>query len=148
MADFILRPIGTVRSPVTELQRAGFDWQAVTSEIVLDGDLAGALAGLAGFSHIVVLFWMDRAKRTDLAPLVHPRGDPRLPLVGFLATRSPNRPNPVGLTTARIVDINNNIIRVRGLDAIDGTPVIDIKPFIPAHDCLEGARAAAWAAAH
>ena len=92
-----------------------------------------ALLGLDGFSHVVVIYWFDRndipAKRSILR--VHPRRDKRNPLRGVFATRSPVRPNLIGLSTCRILSVAPEKIRVDGIDAYDATPIIDLKPFIP-----------------
>ncbi len=122
-----LRPIGVVRSPVSE--KGIRDFSSVVSTIVLREEFAEALDGIEGFSHIVVLYWFHLSEEpTSLK--VHPRGDPMNPLRGIFATCSPVRPNPLGMTTVRLLERQGNKLRVRGLDAIDGTPVVDIKPYI------------------
>ncbi|MFH1651081.1 MAG: tRNA (N6-threonylcarbamoyladenosine(37)-N6)-methyltransferase TrmO, partial [Chloroflexota bacterium] len=104
-----------------------------------------ALDGLEGFSHIIVIFWMHRTDRTrPLRLKIHPRGDAALPLTGLLATRSPHHPNPLGMTAVRLLGRKENILRVKGLDALDGTPVIDIKPYLPGGDSPRGARTPPW----
>ncbi|MFH1031279.1 MAG: tRNA (N6-threonylcarbamoyladenosine(37)-N6)-methyltransferase TrmO [Chloroflexota bacterium] len=123
-----LRPIGFVRSEIKESVRR--DWRKVVSEIVIDAKLTEALDGLEGFSHIIVLFWMHQASREE--PLkTHPMGKKEIPLMGRFATRAPNRPNLIGETIVKLLKRQGNILTVEGLDAIDGTPVIDIKPYIP-----------------
>jgi len=71
-------------------------------------------------------------------------GKPELPLVGRFATRSPSRPNPVGQATVKLLERHDNILKVKGLDAIDGTPVIDIKPYLPGYDSADGAKVPLW----
>jgi endonuclease-3 related protein len=137
-----LRAIGTVRNEVTQPRHR--DWEEVISEIVIDRRLTQALDGLDGFSHIKVLFWMHRAVAGEAPLKIHPRGKAELPLVGLLATRSPRRPNPIGETTVRLLERRGNILRVEGLDAINGTPVIDIKPYIPGNDSVASARVPSW----
>ena len=104
------------------------------------------LLGLEGFSHIHVLCWFhesdSKAKRATLQ--VHPRGDRRNPLTGVFATRSPVRPNPLALYTCRIHAIHGNRIHIDSMDALDGTPVIDIKPYIPENDAVSEARVPNW----
>jgi tRNA-Thr(GGU) m(6)t(6)A37 methyltransferase TsaA len=122
-----LRPIGVVRSPVSE--RGLRDFSSVVSTIALREEFAEALDGIERFSHIVVLYWFHLSEEpTSLK--VHPRGDPRNPLRGIFATCSPVRPNPLGMTTVRLLERQGNELRVQGLDAVDGTPVVDIKPYI------------------
>ena len=124
-------------------------WEKIISDIVIDSSLTEALVGLEEFSHIIVLYWMHRVAVTDKMPAkVHPMGEPELPLVGLFATRSPNRPNPLGKATVRLLQRRDNILQVSGLDAIDGTPVIDIKPYIPGYDSVTNARVASWIRNH
>jgi tRNA-Thr(GGU) m(6)t(6)A37 methyltransferase TsaA len=122
-----LQPIGVVRSPVSE--KGLRDFSSVVSTIAVREEFAEALDGIEGFSHIVVLYWFHLSEEpTSLK--VHPRGDPRNPLRGIFATCSPVRPNPLGMTTVRLLERQGNELRVQGLDAVDGTPVVDIKPYI------------------
>jgi tRNA-Thr(GGU) m(6)t(6)A37 methyltransferase TsaA len=120
------------------------DWEKITSEIVIDSRLTEALDGLEGFSHIIVLYWMHQAAPGKVPLKVHPMGTPELPLVGLFATRSPDRPNPIGKATVRLLKRRGNILRVKGLDAFDGTPVIDIKPYIPGCDTAANAKVPQW----
>ena len=142
MPGMTLKAIGIVRNGIE--QTPGRGWEDVISDIVVDSSLTEALDNLEEFSHIIVLYWMHRADNEALPPKVHPMGRGELPLVGFFATRSPNRPNPVGKTTVRLIERNGNILKVKGLDAIDGTPVIDIKPYIPGYDSATDARVPPW----
>jgi tRNA-Thr(GGU) m(6)t(6)A37 methyltransferase TsaA len=142
-----LKAIGIVRNDVKQPVRHG--WSEVVSDIVVDNNLAEALDGLDGFSHIIVLYWMHRLTPGRKLPLkVHPMGKPELPLVGRFATRSPSRPNPVGQATVRLLERRGNTLKVKGLDAIDGTPVIDIKPYIPGYDSADDAKAPRWTTEH
>ncbi len=140
-----LKTIGSVRSEIKQAapysQR---DWQKVVSEIVMDKNLTEALDGLEEFSHIIVLYWMHKATSRGTPLKIHPRGNPELPLVGFFATRSPNRTNPIGETTVRLLERRGNVLKVQGLDAIDGTPVIDIKPYLPETDWVADAKLPQW----
>ncbi|MCX7912694.1 MAG: tRNA (N6-threonylcarbamoyladenosine(37)-N6)-methyltransferase TrmO [Dehalococcoidales bacterium] len=137
----VIKPIGVVRSAVKEPTREKHP--DLISEIVIDEALAEGLDDITDFSHIIVLWWIHRSRRP--APLkVHPRGNPEHKLMGVFATRSPDRPNPIGKTTVKLIERRRNILRVQGLDAIDGTPVIDIKPYIPGYDSAEGATAPPW----
>ena len=95
----------------------------------IDPAFSEALEGLAAGQEIIVLTWLDRGRRDLLR--VHPRGNPEAPLKGVFATRSPHRPNPIGLHRVKIVEIQGlGRMRVRPLEALDGTPVIDIKPVL------------------
>ena len=149
MSSMTLRPIGVVRSPVKERQKPSFDWWRVTSEIILDSELSEGLDGLGEFSHIIVIYWMHQATdKEKMAIKVHPQGRRHLSPVGLFASRSPYRPNPLGKTTAELIGHKGNILKVAGLDAIDGSPVIDIKPYIPDYDSAVGARYPQWMEHH
>ncbi len=135
--------IGVVRSPVREATDAG--WGAVESEIHLEDRYARGLDGLSAFSHALVVFWMHEGAFDAAHDLVRrPRGREDMPLAGIFAQRAKHRPNPVGVTAVRILGVSGSVLRVRGLDAIDGTPVIDLKPYVPAFDRVEGAHVPAW----
>jgi tRNA-Thr(GGU) m(6)t(6)A37 methyltransferase TsaA len=145
--DMKLKAIGVVRNGVKQPVRHG--WSEVVSDIVVDSHLAEALDGLEEFSHIIVLYWMHQlTPGRKLKLKVHPMGKPELPLTGRFATRAPSRPNPVGQATVRLLERRDNILKVKGLDAIDGTPVIDIKPYIPGYDLATDAKAPRWTTKH
>jgi len=130
-----LVPIGWVRSPVKSTPKPEYDWQGVISTIVVAPHFAAGLAGLDRCSHIIVIYWAHEA--TDpacMALQVHYKGDPSIPKVGVFASRSLFRPNPLGQKVAKLLEIDGNAVLVEGLDAIDNTPVLDIKPFIPGYD--------------
>jgi tRNA (adenine37-N6)-methyltransferase len=105
-----------------------------------------ALLGLDGFSHVIVLYWFDRndtpEERSTLR--VHPRGDKRNPLTGVFATRSPMRPNLIGFSVCAIKSLEGNRILIDQIDAFDGTRIIDLKPYIPASDCVPAASVPEW----
>ena len=143
MPELVLTPIGIVRNEVKEPMREG--WEEVASEIVFEESLAECLEGVEEFSHIIVVFWMHRAPAME-RPVgkIHPRGRADLPLVGIFATRTPHRPNPLGVSTVRLVERKGNVLKVIGLDVIDGTPVIDIKPYIPPLDSPSPVKVPDW----
>ena len=135
-----MQPIGHVRGgrgePIDDA------WDAVEATIALDGSLLGpdAALGLDAFSHVEVVFHFDRAREINTGTR-HPRGRADWPKVGILAQRGKDRPNRIGVTVCRILSVDGLSLRVRGLDAIDGTPVLDIKPvmkgFLPRGDMRE-----------
>ena len=140
-----LKPIGIVRNEVKQAPGAGYEWEKVVSDIVVDRSLTEALDNLDEFSHIIVLYWMHHAAARGEPPTkVHPKGRQGLPLIGLFASRSPNRPNPVGKATVRLLQRRGNILKVQGLDAIDGTPIIDIKPYMPGYDSVTDAKVPPW----
>jgi len=143
LPEMTLKAIGIVRNEIKQPIRHG--WREIVSEIVVNGNLAEALDGLDEFSHIIVFYWMHQLPAGKPLPLkVHPMGKSELPLVGRFATRSPSRPNPVGQATVRLLERRGNVLKVKGLDAIDGTPVIDIKPYLPGYDSATDAKVPPW----
>ena len=139
-----LKAIGVVRNEIKETPTGQDWWAGLVSEIVIDSSLTEALDGLEEFSHIIVLCWMHRVTETEVPLKVHPMRRQNLPLVGLFATRSPNRPNQIGKATIRLLERKGNILKVEGLDALDGTPVIDIKPYIPGYDSADDAKVPQW----
>ena len=127
MAPMTLTPIGFVRSTLTSLEAAPMqgDEGAPDAWIDLRAEFADALHRLAAGDEIVVITWLHEARRGVLQ--VHPRSDPRNPVTGVFATRSPDRPNPLGLHPCTIRAIDGHTLRVGPIEAIDGTPVVDIK---------------------
>ena len=140
-----LAPIGVVRTDVPD-DEVGRRRRTIESDIVLRDDLADALTGIEAYSHLFVLFWMDRAPPATGALVTHPRGDPALPLTGVLAARGRAHPNPIGLAVVELLGRSGTCLRVRRLDAWDGTPVLDIKPY-DHYDVFTGLRMPEWLAA-
>ena len=139
-----LRRIGTVSSGRTEA--IDDDWAEVTATISLLPPLDGrSVAGLDEFSHVEVVFLFDRVEPEAVClHSRHPRGNPDWPEVGILAQRSKDRPNRIGLSTCALVAIEGASIVVRGLDAIDGTPVLDVKPYLEEFGPRGELRQPAW----
>jgi tRNA-Thr(GGU) m(6)t(6)A37 methyltransferase TsaA len=130
--SYVLKPIGLVRSPLQDralAPRQGIEG-APEAWIDVSPPVADALFGLLPGDEIIVLTWLHAAQREVLK--VHPRGDLKQPLTGVFATRSPDRPNPVGLHRVTVLEIEGLELKVAPLEAIDGTPVIDIKPVLAA----------------
>jgi tRNA-Thr(GGU) m(6)t(6)A37 methyltransferase TsaA len=130
-ASYTLKPIGLIRSDLTTLEAAPRqgDEGAPDAWIEVTKSVAQALHGIAIGDALIVLTWFHRAARDVLQ--VHPRGEIENPLTGVFATRSPDRPNPIGLHRVTVLEINGNSLKVGPIEAIDGTPVIDIKPVLP-----------------
>jgi tRNA-Thr(GGU) m(6)t(6)A37 methyltransferase TsaA len=145
LPSMTLKAIGIVRNEVKQPPGSGYDWEKIISDIVVDSSLTEALDNLDEFSHIIVLYWMHQVTAPHrFSTKVHPMGKQELSPVGLFATRSPHRPNPLGKTTVRLLQRQGNILTVKGLDATDGTPVIDIKPYIPGYDSATDAKALQW----
>ncbi|MGW4244997.1 tRNA (N6-threonylcarbamoyladenosine(37)-N6)-methyltransferase TrmO [Nocardia sp. NPDC004722] len=127
---FEVRPVGWVRSPLTD--RAGAprqpDEDAPAAEVLLDPDFAPAAADLTPGMRVILLTWLHAGRRDTLA--VHPRGDRTRTPTGVFATRSPDRPNPIGLHEVTLTSVTGDTLGVAGLEAIDGTPILDIKPVL------------------
>ena len=126
--EHVLRSVGRVESPLQRRQDAPKqgDEGAPDAWLVFDPKVERALRDLHPGDEVLVLTWLDRADRTVQA--IHPRGDTSRPETGVFATRSPDRPNPIGLHRVEITEIDGLRFKVRNLEALDGTPVIDIKP--------------------
>jgi tRNA-Thr(GGU) m(6)t(6)A37 methyltransferase TsaA len=135
------RPIGVVRNRVRQSRPTG--WVDVRSDIILRDELEPALAGIEGFSHLIVVFHIDRVPESArvLRLAVGSDGLER----GVLASRSQQRPNPIGVAVVPLLHRHRRVLRVQGLDALDGTPVLDVKPYLPAYDAIAGATLPAWA---
>ena len=127
METYDVRAIGVVRSPLRDLDQAPrqADEGAPEAELVFDQEVAAALEGVEPGAVIELLTWLHLASRDTQQ--TRPRGDATRPLTGVFATRSPDRPNPIGLHTVTVLEVNQGSLRVSGLEAIDGTPVIDVK---------------------
>lgn len=147
MQDLLVRPIGVVRSPFVEKVEAPRQARVaedVCGQIEVSPELEHALADLAGFERIWVVFWFDRAAETSIEErfarpkVLPPRSDTRR---GVFATRSPHRPNPIGLSAVRLDRIEGTTLFVRDLDLLDGTPVLDLKPYLAYADAFPDARA-------
>jgi len=140
MDKFEVKPIGRViSSPYKahgDAPRQGRLEPDKEAEIEIFEEFRDGVGGLPGISHIYVLLWFDRAERKTLLARPPNLGGEKRPV---FCTRSPSRPNPIGLDIAEVISVKDGIIRVAGMDALEGTPVIDIKPYTPSIDCIPGA---------
>ena len=129
-SGYELQPIGWVESPITDLVNAPRqgDEGAPDASLVIHPGMVPGLDGLLAGQEVIVLTWLDRTRRDVL--VTHPRDDPTRAACGVFSTRSANRPNPIGLHTVKILAIEGPRIRVRNLEALDRTPVLDIKPVL------------------
>jgi tRNA-Thr(GGU) m(6)t(6)A37 methyltransferase TsaA len=131
-SQLLLTPIGRVESELTDPDAAPNqgDEGAPDAWLVIEAVLLPALHGIAVGDELIVLTWLDRAPRDVLR--VHPRSDPARPEQGVFSTRSPARPNPIGLHRVRVLSIEGGRVRVSSLEALDGTPIVDLKPVLSA----------------
>lgn len=130
-AGYRIEPIGVVRSTLIDRKgapRQGYEG-APEAWLELTPQVAPGLVGIEIGDEVIVLTWLHRARREVLQ--VHPRGEMEAPLTGVFATRSPDRPNPVGLHRVSVLEIAGPRVRVAPMEAIDGTPIIDLKPVLP-----------------
>ena len=130
MASFEVKVIGRVSSTLTDLQAAPrqADEGAPEAWLVFEPEVAEGLRSLGAGDEIIVVTWLDRARRDVLS--VHSRGDASRPEEGVFGRRSPHRPNPIGLHLVEITTIDGTRLQVRSLEALDGTPIIDVKPVL------------------
>lgn len=138
-----LDPIGHVRSLVTDTT-LDEKWGAVVSEIHVAAPFAPGLRGLETFSHAIIVFFMDHEFAPERDLVRRPRGRADMPELGIFAQRGKQRPNPLGVTVVEIVGVAGRVLTVRGLDAIDGTPVVDVKPYFPQFDRASDAAVPEW----
>ena len=118
-------------------------WQNILTDLVINAEYQDALKGLDDYSHLIVVYWMHDIKTCDIRHV--PQGKVgEVPEVGIFACRCPQRPNPLGISTVKIASIKDNVITVRGLDVINSTPVLDIKPYTPQYDAAVDPKVPDW----
>ncbi|SCY68691.1 tRNA (N6-threonylcarbamoyladenosine(37)-N6)-methyltransferase TrmO [Desulfoluna spongiiphila] len=161
--DMYLTPVGVIRSSLSnpelkagvdgiELKKGDEDVRArvkkiadLVSELVIDDRFDGILEGVEEFSHVLVLYWPHLIPDESRSVLqVHPMGRKDFPLKGVFSTCSPARPNPVLVTAVRLLSREGNVLKVQGLEAVDGSPIIDIKPYMTHYYRPEGVEMAGW----
>jgi tRNA-Thr(GGU) m(6)t(6)A37 methyltransferase TsaA len=151
-----LRPVGFIRSSIAgpslvasadglEQRSRYTERLGQTSEIIIDSELEGILDGIEGFSHLLVLYWAHCVPPEGRKLLKgHPMGRKEMPLTGIFATCSPARPNPILVTGVRLIEHKGNVLVVEGLDAVDGSPVVDIKPYVSGYYLFENTMRPEW----
>jgi len=134
----ILKQIGVIHTPYKNREDAPFQGRFSENdcEIEIFEEFVPGLNGVDTCTHLIVIYWLDKANRNSLKAFPPHDGKEH----GVFATRSPNRPNPIGLGIVDLLKITDNIISVKGLDAVDGTPLLDIKPYSSDVDCIGGAK--------
>ena len=138
-----IEPIGYVYSPRREM--VDENWSDVESKIILDEEFKTGLEGLDFFSHAIIITYLHKATFDRNHHLRrHPKDRKDMPKIGIFAQRAKHRPNPIGITAVKIIGISDNFLIVKGLDAIDGTPVLDVKPYYPQYDCINDATTPDW----
>ena len=133
MEEIIMRPVGHIRNAVQE--KKDVSWGADVSVIELEDAYAPGLKGLADFPHAIILFYLDQAEFDPEKHLLRrPQNRDDMPEIGIFSQRCKDRPNQIGMTAVAIISVSERTLAVRGLDAVDGTPVLDIKPYYPVYD--------------
>jgi len=140
MEAIALKPIGMARNSEREPRFGSF--ASVVSEIIVDEKFTDALNGIEDYSHVIIVYWMDKVKNYVITH--RPQGNPDVPVVGIFACRCPPRPNPIAISTVELMEHNGNKIKVKGLDILDGTPIIDIKPYWPIYDDVKDGKIPDW----
>jgi len=140
MNEINLKPIGFAENSEKESRFGSFS--DVISEIVVDEKFTDALNGIEDYSHVIIVYWMDKIK--DYVITHRPQGNPDVPIIGIFSCRCPQRPNPIAMTTVKLIDHKGNKIKVKGLDILDGTPIIDIKPYWPIYDDVKDGKIPSW----
>lgn len=135
-----LKPLGKAKNSVSKPMLPG--WKDVVSEIVIDKKYAKGLDGIEDYSHIIVLYFMDKEKECHFKH--HPQGRQDIPFVGIFACRCPQRPNRIAISTVKLLKRKGNVLTVSGLDIVDGTPILDIKPYTPQYDKVDKAKVPSW----
>lgn len=138
--NITLKPIGFAKNQ----QKDHFGgWNKVVTDLVIDKEFEEALLGLKDYSHLVVIYWLSEVKACELRHV--PQGKVgKVPEVGIFACRCAQRPNPIGIATVKLMKIKENIVTVKGLDTINNTPILDIKPYTPQYDLVKNAHVPAW----
>ena len=135
-----LSPIGVAENK--EKHHFG-NWREVVTDLVINDEYQDALAGLEDYSHLIVVYFMHEVKTCDIRHI--PQGKiGEVPEVGIFACRCPARPNHIGISTVKILDIKDNIVTVQGLDVINNTPILDLKPYTPQYDSVNDAKVPEW----
>lgn len=137
------KSIGIVKSPVKEGVDKG--WGEVISELHINEQFADGLNAIDSLSHIIVVFEMHKSTwnpRTDLVR--RPQGRADMPLIGIFAQRAKHRPNPIGIAVVQLLGAKRSVLKIKGLDAIDGTPILDLKPYFPRYDRVAEATTPEW----
>ncbi|UCE57334.1 MAG: tRNA (N6-threonylcarbamoyladenosine(37)-N6)-methyltransferase TrmO [Candidatus Bathyarchaeota archaeon] len=135
-----IKPIGVAKNSEKEPRFGSFT--SLVSEIIVDEKFTDALNGIEDYSHVIIVYWMDKVKNYVITH--RPQGNPDVPVVGIFACRCPPRPNPIAITTAKLVEREGNKIKVKGLDILDNTPIIDIKPYWPIYDSVKNGKIPEW----
>ena len=135
-----VKPLGKAKNDVTKPMLPG--WKDIVTKIVINKNYAKGLDGIEDYSHVIIVYFMDKEMECHLKH--HPQGKNDIPFVGIFACRCPQRPNRIAISTVELVGRKGNIITVKGLDIVNGTPILDIKPYTPQYDRVGKAKVPKW----
>lgn len=135
-----MKPIGKAKNAAKKPALAG--WKNLVTEIALDKRYTKGLDGIEDYSHVIIVYWMGQEKECHLKH--HPQGRQDVPYGGIFACRCPQRPNRIAISTVKLLYREKNSIKVKGLDILNGTPILDIKPYTPQYDQISKAKVPAW----
>ncbi|TFF63686.1 MAG: tRNA (N6-threonylcarbamoyladenosine(37)-N6)-methyltransferase TrmO [Promethearchaeota archaeon] len=144
MKEYRICPVGKVKVLSDESVRVR-NKNSIVSEIIIEEEFQECLDGIEGFSHVLIFFWPHHlSEEQRKTKKVHPRGKSTNPLTGVFATRSQARPNPILISAVKLLDKEKDRIKIKGLDAYDNTPIIDIKPYVPYFDSPMKVKMPTW----
>lgn len=135
-----LKPLGIAKNKIGKPMLPG--WKDVVSEIVIDKRYSKGLDGIEDYSYVIIVYWMDQEKECHLKH--HPQGRKDIPYIGIFACRCPQRPNRIAISTVELMGRKGNVLKVCGLDIVNGTPILDIKPYTPQYDEVKQAKVPNW----
>lgn len=135
-----LKPIGKAKNTAKKPTLTG--WKNLITEITINKRYAKGLDGIENYSYVIIVYWMGREKECHLKH--RPQGRKDVPYVGIFACRCPQRPNRIAISTVKLFSRKKNVLKVKGLDILDGTPILDVKPYTPRYDRVSKARVPAW----
>ena len=135
-----IKPLGKAKNSVGKPTLPG--WKNIVTEIVINNKYAKGLDGIEDYSHVIVVYWMDKEQECHLKH--HPQGRKDIPFIGIFACRCPQRPNRIAISTVELLSRKGNRLKVKGLEIVNGTPILDIKPYTPHYDRVEKAKVPDW----
>lgn len=138
--DIIIKPLGVAKNDINKPTLPG--WKGVVTEIEINKKYSKGLDGIEDYSHVIVVYWINKEKECHLKH--HPQGREDVPYIGIFVCRCPQRPNRIAMSTVELLERKGNIIKVRGLDILNGTPIIDVKPYTPQYDKIDKSKVPTW----
>ena len=135
-----IKPLGIAKNDINQPVSSG--WDKIVTEIVVDKKYAKGMDGIEDYSHLIVVYWFSKEGECHIKH--HPQGNKDVPFVGIFACRCPQRPNPIGISTVELLERKDNVLKVKGLDILNGTSVLDIKPYTPQYDFVNKSKVPEW----